>query len=168
MKVNGGFLGMDLSAIGMRIQRKKMNLVAENIASADSLRGADGKPYKRKFLEVVSKNGGLLSESGEKIGGGFIPLKVTNPGHISQPSLSLNKENKELDGVDMEVEVDNSQGELEYMPEHPDADANGYVEMSNVSVVQEMVEMINATRSFEANVTAFNSSKQIAKDSLEI
>jgi flagellar basal-body rod protein FlgC len=54
------------------------------------------------------------------------------------------------------------------MPDHPDSNKEGYVELPNVNVVNEMVEMISATRSYEANLTAFNSSKQIAKDSLEI
>ena len=54
------------------------------------------------------------------------------------------------------------------MPDHPDADENGYVQMSNVNIITEMVEMIAATRSYEANLTALNSAKQIAKDSLEI
>jgi flagellar basal-body rod protein FlgC len=59
-------------------------------------------------------------------------------------------------------------GELIYMPDHPDADQNGYVKMSNVNVINEMVDMIAASRSYEANLTAFNSSKQMAKDSLDI
>ena len=64
--------------------------------------------------------------------------------------------------------VDNSEGELVYMPDHPDANEDGYVHMPNVNVITEMVDMISASRSFEANLTAFNAAKQIAKDSLEI
>ena len=64
--------------------------------------------------------------------------------------------------------VDNSEGELVYMPDHPDANEEGYVNMPNVNVITEMVDMISASRSFEANLTAFNAAKQIAKDSLEI
>ena len=63
---------------------------------------------------------------------------------------------------------DKAHGELVYMPDHPDANAEGYVELPNVNVINEMVDMIAASRSFEANLTAFNSAKQIAKDSLEI
>lgn len=166
MKIRSGFLGMDVSAKGMNIQKKKMTLVAENIASADSLRTESGLPYKRKFLEVTSPQNGMLSEdSNPKFNPGS--LRVSSGLHISNPEVPL-VQNGPKENINMEVEVDNSEGELSYMPEHPDADENGYVEMSNVSVIHEMVEMINATRSFEANVTAFNSSKQMAKDSLEI
>lgn len=167
MKVSTGFLGMDVSAKGMSIQRKKMTLVAENIASADSLRTDSGLPYKRKFLEVTAEGNGM-------VGGKGLPninvmgLKTSNNGHIQHSANANNNSSRVLRDINTDIKSDASQGELSYMPEHPDADENGYVEMSNVSVIHEMVEMINATRSFEANVTAFNASKQIAKDSLEI
>ena len=67
-----------------------------------------------------------------------------------------------------EVEKDSSPFKVVHDPTHPDADANGYVKMPNVNVVTEMVEMIAASRGYEANVTAINAGKQMAKDALEI
>ena len=66
------------------------------------------------------------------------------------------------------VVEDKTEGDWVHMPEHPDANEEGYVELSNVNVINEMIDMIAATRSYEANLTAFNASKQMAKDALEI
>ena len=76
--------------------------------------------------------------------------------------------NKPDNGIQSEEVNDSTPGQLVYMPDHPDADEKGYVMMPNVNVVTEMVDMISATHSYEANLTVFNSSKQIAKDSLDI
>jgi flagellar basal-body rod protein FlgC len=73
-----------------------------------------------------------------------------------------------ISGVRAEVVEDNAPERLVYNPEHPDADENGYVHMPNVNIIVEMVDMISATRAYEANATAFNASKNIAKDALEI
>jgi len=70
--------------------------------------------------------------------------------------------------LEFNVNDDTTQGDIVYMPEHPDANQDGYVQLSNINTINEMVDMIAATRSYEANLTAFNSSKQMAKDSLEI
>ena len=165
MKIGGNFSGFDISAKGLSIQREKMNLIAENIANADTVRNGDNQPYKRKFLTVEQKHDGfqLLASQESKI-----KLNTTNNDHISSSATLFNEaldSNNNLEGVEGE---DQSKGEVVYMPGHPYADENGYVEMSNVNIITEMVEMIAATRSFEANLTALNSSKQIAKDSLEI
>jgi flagellar basal-body rod protein FlgC len=94
-------------------------------------------------------------------------LATTNPNHITNPSMITNKSNSTSD-LEFKVTEDNTPGDIVYMPEHPNADENGYVQMSNINTITEMIDMIAASRSYEANLTAFNASKQMAKDSLEI
>ncbi len=166
MKIGGNFSGFDISAQGLSVQRKKMNLIAENIANADTTRTADGQPYKRKFLSVQENDeqfGNNLIDSGRTI-----RLNTTSSDHISNPADTPFQVTNSGGGMEVNENTDQSTGEVVYMPDSPDADENGYVQMSNVNIITEMVDMIAASRSYEANLTALNSSKQIAKDSMEI
>ncbi len=163
MKINPNFNAFNISARGMGAQKKKMDLIAENIANVDTTKTKNGDVYRRKYL-VVEENQSFqkkLSTVGETL-----RLRTTNDLQISAPA-SLPQENKQS-GLETKVVEDSSAGELVYMPDHPDANDDGYVQMPNVNIVTEMVDMIAATRSYEANLTAFNASKQIAKDALEI
>lgn len=139
MKIGNNLTGFKMSAQGLSIQRKKMNLIAENIANAENTRTAEGKPYQRKYMVVSNETNQMFAK---------------NDASDNQLKVEVLKDNKE--------------GEMIFMPNHPDADAKGYVQMSNVNVVQEMVEMIAASRSYEANITALDASKEMAKNSLEI
>ncbi len=166
MKTNLNF-GFDISAKGMSIQRRKMNIIAENIANAETTRTASGEPYKKKFLEVIQKESsaaGTLNMEGKSM-----KLNISNSSHIESPqSFNIASSNNPSDKLGYNELVDKTPGEMVYMPDHPDADDKGYVQMSNVNVVNEMVDMIAASRGYEANSTALSASKQIAKDSLEI
>jgi flagellar basal-body rod protein FlgC len=165
MKIGPSFAGFDISAKGLSVQRKRMNLIAENIANADVTKNADGQPYRRKFLQVTaSKNPFMDNLTAE---GKSIQLNVTEEGHIPFPQATpvINNSDKNLAASEV---TDQKQGNVVYMPDDPDANADGYVEETNVNIVTEMVDMISATRSYEANLTALNSSKQLAKDALEI
>ena len=165
MKIGCNFPGFDISAKGLSIQRKRMDLIAENIANADVTRTADGQPYKRKLL-VVSQKQNVFSNV--LIQASTLPLETTDEAHISNimnPEVSPTEDSANL--VSKET-VDQTPGQVVYMPDNPNADKNGYVQQSNVNIVTEMVDMISATRSYEANLTALNSSKQMIKDSLEI
>jgi flagellar basal-body rod protein FlgC len=167
LKVGNNFPGFNISAKGLSIQRKKMDLIAENIANSGTVRNANGIPYKRKFLTVIQKQDpfqfqGIPPQS-------TLRLITTDRDHISNtPEISINQYADDDSSLVADQSVDNSQGEVVYMPDSPYADDKGYVQMSNVNVINEMVDMIAATRSYEANLTALNSSKQMAKDSLEI
>jgi flagellar basal-body rod protein FlgC len=121
-------------------------VISENIANIDTTRTENGAPYTRKYVVLQEQTGSfsdVLSSSlqGGSSGGG---VKVS------------------------EIGEDTTQGELVYDPTHPDANANGYVQMPNVDVSQEMVDMISAYRSYEANVTAFSAYKDMAIKTLEI
>ncbi len=141
-----GFLdGMDISASGLTAQRLRMDVISENIANIDTTRTQDGTPYKKRYV--------VLQEQ---------------PNRFSDV-LDSSLQSKTAGGVAVsEIGEDSSQGELVYNPSHPDADANGYVEMPNVDLTQEMVDMISAYRSYEANVTSFNAYKEMAVKTLEI
>ncbi|MGE5431780.1 MAG: flagellar basal body rod protein FlgC [Syntrophomonadaceae bacterium] len=147
-----------------------MNLISENIANTNTTKTQDGTPYQRKFLVVKQKDVSLdgAGSNAQATQGGMLRMNTTNPDHIaSAPPLEFSSENSSS-GLNSSVVKDNKVGDMVYMPEHPDADPDGYVHMPNVNIVTEMVDMITATRSYESNLTALNSSKQMAKDTLEI
>ena len=141
------FNAMDTSASGLTAQRLRMDIISQNIANVNTTRTENGQPYKRKTV--------LFEERSNKAS--FSTVLKNN---IEQYSTS---------GVRVAgVVEDNKYLKLVYEPEHPDADENGYVRMPNVNIIEEMVNMISANRSFEANVTAMNTNKSMALKALEI
>lgn len=163
MKIGPNLSAFGISAKGMSVQKKRMDIVAENIANASTTKTTSGGPYKRKFLLVEEVNNKTINAANS--GNGF-KMDISADGHI--PGLDSNTDQLKFDGIKTNIQQDSSVGEMVYNPEHPDADKEGYVQMPNVDVVTEMIDMITSTRNYEANLTAFNASKQIAKDSLEI
>ena len=165
MKIGDNFLGFGISSKGLSIQRKKMNLIAENLANGNTVRTEDGKPVNRKILTVKQKDTPFNQSFNDMKN--TIKLSTTSSNHIATPS-NFEFKTQQTNGLEFDVKDDTKQGDIVYMPEHPDANEDGYVQLSNINTINEMIDMIAATRSFEANLTAFNSSKQMAKDSLEI
>ena len=163
MKIAPNLSAFAISAKGMKVQKKRMDIVAENIANASTTKAKNGEPYKRKFLlvEEAKNNMAKNNNSGN-------PFGIEMPSAANFSGRGVNPDQLQYDGIKTNVKQDDTLGELVYIPEHPDANKDGYVQMPNVDVVTEMIDMITATRNFEANLTAFNASKQIAKDSLEI
>ncbi len=139
---------LNTSATALTAQTLRMDVISENIANVNTTRTADGGPYKRKAV--------VFEEMGEER-----PFST-----VFSESYGAEANG---DGVHVtEIVTDDSQGALVYDPTHPDADANGYVEQSNVNIVQEMTDMISASRSYEANVTAMNATKSMITKTLEI
>lgn len=138
--------GMNISASGMTAQRLRMDIISQNIANINTTRDENGKPYRRKAVVFAEKNtspfGEVLMKTAGLAGNG---VKVTQI-----------------------VEDTESAMRRVYDPTHPDADEEGYVTYPNVNVIQEMTDLIDATRSYEANVTAFNATKNMALKGLEI
>jgi flagellar basal-body rod protein FlgC len=142
------FGSLDVSASGLTAERLRMNVVAENLANAQTTHGANGQPYRRK--EVV------LSEVGQ--GGGFGATLASAMGGNARPG-----------GVEVAgIVEDASNFKTVYDPGHPDADAKGYVKMPNVDTVSEMVDLISASRAYEANVTAMQAAKQMFTKTLDL
>lgn len=166
MKILGSLFGFGISSRGMSIQRKKMELIAQNIANADTIRTENGEPYQRKFLSVKEESNSFAAKLAAE--GQILKLNTTDKNHFSAANTKTISLPQVQDNIEIKEVADEKPGEILYMPDHPDADQNGYVQMSNVNIINEMVDMIAATRSYEANLTALNSSKQMVKDSLEI
>jgi flagellar basal-body rod protein FlgC len=165
MKIARLLSGLDLSARGMRAQRRKMDAVAENIANIETTRTDKGGPYRRK---IVSFKGGAQQTFARALSWYGAKLSTTDGRHIPVGDATFSDTDQTMGGIDTEQKEDQSQFKMVHDPGHPDADENGYVKMPNVNVVTEMVDMIAASRAFEANVTALSAAKGIAKDSLEI
>ncbi len=146
----GLFDAINISGSGLSAERLRMDVTAENLANAQSTRGADGQPYRRK--EVV------LREAG---GGGF-------DGALSA-AMGGNAPGAPAGGVEVvAIAEDQAPNRMVYDPGHPDADADGYVSLPNVDPVTEMVDLIAASRAYEANVTAMQASKQMFTKTLEL
>jgi len=127
-------------------QRLRMNTIASNLANANTTRTPEGGPYRRKDVVFAAK----------PMGGDF-------------RDILRNRLEKGLTGVQvLGVINDTKPSVLKFDPSHPDADEKGYVKMPNINLMEEMVNMMSATRSYEANITAIKASKSMAQKALEI
>ncbi|MBR1478135.1 MAG: flagellar basal body rod protein FlgC [Lachnospiraceae bacterium] len=144
----GMFDAFNINASGLTAQRFRMDVISENVANANTTRTKDGTPYVRKVVsfETAGNNTKFSKVLGETIrdykGDG---VKVT--------------------GV---YEDKVSQMNMVYDPSHPDADENGYVLYPNVNIITEMTNLIDASRAYEANATAFTASKSMASQGLNL
>lgn len=132
--------GIDVTSGALNAQRTRLDVVAQNIANAQTTRGLDGMPYQRK---VVSFEGELLRKQG--LGG---------------PSLQTVKV--------AEISTDRSPGQRVYDPQHPDAGSDGMVQLPNVNLAFEMVDLITASRAYEANLSVVKNARQMAMKALQI
>ena len=163
---NGLFSSIKISASGLRGQRTKMDVVARNLANAETSKTADGTPYRRQraiFEQVL----------GEKVSANAMSsgtdnrLSRTHPAHMS---TTISSGTQSGGGIESQVSVadDSSDFRVVYDPGHPDADEGGYVLMPNVNPISEMVDMITASRAYEANVSAVQTAKNMFNDALKI
>lgn len=143
--------GFNISSSALTAQRLRMDVISSNIANAETTRARieDGKavPYRRKTVVMApSQQQSFSSMLNSAMGSGSRTqgVKIT------------------------EIKEDDSPFKPVYNPTHPDADSEGYVYMPNVDILKEMVDMISATRSYEANVTALNASKSMISKALQI
>lgn len=143
------FSAFNVNASGMTAQRYRMDIISENVANANTTRTQDGTPYRRKVVTFEQKG-----ETAKTF------------------SSFLGQASNRYDGQGVRVrkvsEDTWTQMNMVYDPSHPDADENGYVTYPNVNIVTEMTNLIDASRSYEANATAFNASKSMAMKGLEI
>ena len=140
----------DISASGMSAQRMRMDIAAENIANMDTTRTEGGGAYRRKDIVFESYGAGSFREAlrNASVGKGF---SARNAGVRVAAIVEDDREMKQV-----------------YNPGHPDADENGYVTLPNVDLLKETVDSMSATRSYEANITAFNAMKMMAQKALDI
>ena len=148
------FGGIDAAASGLTAERLRMDVISNNIANVNSTRTVDGGPFKRRYVIFQPREAQENSFAGMLAG---------------ELGRSKGRKNRAGDGVRaLGIRVDDSVGKLVYDPGHPDANADGYVEMPNVDIVTEMVDMITASRAYEANVTTINAAKSMAQQDLNI
>lgn len=168
MSMIGMFSGLSISASGLRAQRIRQNIISSNLANAETTRTKEGGPYKRQV--AVLKEDPLDPEKRFVFGPDKMQGYTTKENHIAIPNPGLPMGKDQVgSGVEVvAIEQDQSPPRLVYDPSHPDADPQGYVAMPNINVVQEMTDMITATRSYEASVTAMNSTKSMLMKALEI
>jgi len=138
------FKSMQINASGLNLERLKLDTISTNIANANTTRTENGEAYRRKVVVFRER---LSAETDRQSGLASVRSEGVNVVGIAE---------------------DQSDFRLEYSPEHPDADENGYVRLPNVNMVDEMIDLIRTQRTYEANVTALNTSKSILKKALEI
>jgi len=140
------FTAMEIAASGLNAQRTRMNVLASNLANARTTQTEEGGPYRRRdpVFRAVPVNQRIVDAKDAQ--------HAENAFMVEVP----------------EIRQDEGPGQRVYDPAHPDADDDGYVEMPNVNVVEEMVNMITASRAYESNVTLMQSLKGMAQSALTI
>ena len=143
----GIFTALNISASGLTAQRFRMDIISENIANKDITRTADGGAYRRKYVTFQERE----------------PESFRDVFSSQMENFSVGR------GVRAtSVGIDQSPMKMMFDPGHPDANADGYVELPNVDIEREMIDMMSASQSYNANVTAINIAKQVAMKALEI
>ena len=143
------FKSFGVNASGMTAQRYRMDIISQNVANANTTRTEDGTPYKRKIVTFTEK---------------------TNDPTTFSTIFARSRGMDIGDGVKVSRVFEDNTSEMKrvYDPSHPDADEDGYVWYPNVDIVTEMTNMIDSTRAYEANATAFTASKSMAMKGLNI
>ena len=146
------FGAIDASASGMTAERLRMDVISNNIANVNTTRTTAGGPYHRRFVVFEPRTGEMNS---------FAQILSSQARGAAAGEAG--------DGVRaVSITEDSTPGRMVYDPTHPDANKNGYVELPNLNIVNEMVDMITASRAYEANVTAVNTAKSMAMKALDI
>jgi flagellar basal-body rod protein FlgC len=140
------FSSLDVSASGMAAQRARAELLVENLANAETTRTPEGGPYRRKdvVFSTDSSVGSFSSELSSALGSNVAGVSVS------------------------ETIVDTRDPEQRYLPGHPDADKNGYVAFPRINPAEDMVDLLGAARSYEANVAAISAVKDMIQKSLDL
>jgi flagellar basal-body rod protein FlgC len=140
------FSSLDVSASGMAAQRTRAELLVENLANAETTRTPEGGPYRRKdvVFSADSSVGAFSSELSSAMGSGMTGVSVS------------------------ETIVDNREPDRRYLPGHPDADKDGYVAFPRINPAEDMVDLLGASRSYEANVAAISAVKDMIQKSLDL
>jgi len=139
---------MNISASGLTAQRARLDVTAENISNVNTTRTESGEPYRRRMVVFEPRNEGSFQD---------IFSRTAKGKYTSQQGVIVS-----------EIIEDESPLKSVYDPSHPDADENGYVMMPNVDLLKETIDGMEASRAYDANVTAFNAIKAMATKGLEI
>ncbi len=138
---------LDISGSGLTAQKLRMQIVAQNLANASTTRTEDGGPYRRQMVVLNERTSSFSA-------------------HLNAATGASGAAGRGVEATAIVGDADDFK--VEYDPTHPDANEDGYVQLPNVNSVEEMVDMMSASRLYEANVTAFNAMKEMAAKALEI
>ncbi|HWR83005.1 MAG TPA: flagellar basal body rod protein FlgC [Candidatus Deferrimicrobium sp.] len=164
--MSGILTAFDVSSKGLTVQRAKMNTVAENLANAETVETKEGGPYRRK--RVIVREDAVRGAFNSMVKEARVRLARTDKQHLGGKSI-VQRAGVELPAVTArEIADPESSFRLVHDPTHPKADAQGFVKMPDVEVVTEMVDMMAASRGYEANTLAISAAKKMAKDALDI
>jgi flagellar basal-body rod protein FlgC len=138
-----------ISSAGMTAQRSRMSVISGNLANVETTRTAEGGPYRRrdimfKAVPLASRFGDLLADNFDEDAQGILSVEVSGIKQSSRPPRK------------------------DYSPSHPDADGEGYVRLPDINAMEEMVDLLSAVRSYEANLTAYNATKNLVRRLLEL
>jgi len=180
------FRSMGIAASGIAAQRQRMETIAQNIANADVTRGADGQPYRRRavLMEAANANNAVfaaadstLQSIGANVSTGAtpfgskafeVPALSDGPRSVEVPVLPPSPGSGNYGVRVAGVAEDQGEGKLVYEPGHPDADANGYVRYPDIDTTQELVNLLDAKRIYEANASVFQMAKSMLRAALDI
>lgn len=163
MSNNGMFTIFRISQSGLNRQMKKLEVTAENIANADKAAGPNGEVYKRQTVVDKTIDANAPAQFGKQLN---LQLKRSTGRHLphkKQNRTNIVDQNKE----NLEIHEDETP-KLVYNPGHPLADENGYVRVSNVNMVEEMANMMSASRAYDANLSAIDAAKNMAEKAMKI
>lgn len=147
------FAPIDIAASGLTAERVRMDVTAENLANADTTQGANGQPYQRQEV-VLQQVGGF----GETLAGAMANVATPTSGSATTPG-----------GVEVAgIVSDPTPDQLVYEPGNPDANAQGYVRMPNVNSVTEMTDLIDESNSYQADITAMSTAKDMYTKTLDL
>lgn len=163
------FNSMKINASGLTLERMKMDVISTNMANVNTTRTEDGGPYLKKEV-VFSESLRAANKSVDRENG--LGLRRANASDRSRnmgPTGIYSHRGRNSSGVKVVGIRENGEGLREvYDPDHPDSNEEGYLFLPNVNMVDEMIDLINVQRTYEANVTALTTSKNILKKALEI
>jgi len=161
MKVSGIFTAIRTNLSGLSTQMQRLETISENVANAETAPDVQGNVYKRKIVD----QGPLAKVSGSFGTEMALSMKRSTDQHLGTAQGRLDVIDTDGDNIKV-VELDGEK--LVFDPSHPRADENGYVRMPDINMVEEMVDLISASRSYEANITVLNAGKEMAKNTLKI
>lgn len=158
----GMFTAFNINASGMTAERYRMDVISENVANARTTRTAEGGPYRRKVVSFEEKG---VQAGNQASFGHVLEQTIFQHSHSHKNGAGYLGNGVKVAGLYQDYTTEMN---MVYDPSHPDADENGYVTYPNVSIITEMTNMIDASRAYEANSTAFNASKSITQKGLEL
>jgi flagellar basal-body rod protein FlgC len=154
----------DISGYGLSAQRVRVNTISSNIANAQTTRTDEGGPYRRK--EVVFKAIDFNEHFNKAINESTNSAKYEDP--LNEGNFGKTVNPAIMSVIVDKISRDDSEPKMKYDPSHPDSDANGYVAYPNINPVIEMADLVEATRSYQANVAAFESAKDMANNAISL